>query len=244
MAQAIFGSPVKKVYGETVSLTTTAKHLLYRPGYQEVMFYCPTAWRMGIAPRLAVVKYYDVSATSYTDYTAEATDRDNSTHVPLDAMATGDYLYLGFTDPVRGFYFNIDSTNKNANAATLDMEYCSAISGGVGTFTDVASDSDGTDDSGATLAQDGLYSFTLPAVVRGAITVLGGGQLYWYRFKPSAALSATVDLIDIIPACDTTNYAYMEAGIAYQFSLNLAQNGAFEFDHTSSDTLDVTWIAH
>jgi hypothetical protein len=68
--------------------------------------------------------------------------------------------------------------------------------------------------------------------------------LYWYRFAPADALSATVDLIDIIPACDTVNYAYMEGGIAYQFALNVADNGAFEFDHTATGTLDISWIQH
>ena len=242
MAQAIFSSPIKKVYGETVSLTTTAAHLLYRPTYHEVMFYCASAWRMGIAPRLSRVKYYN--ASTYTDYTTEAIDRVDTTHVPLDAMATTHYLYLGFTSPVRGFYFNLDATNKNANAATLDMEFCSSISAGVGTFTDVAGDSDGTDVAGATLGQDGLYSFTLPSVVQGALTGIDNEPLYWYRFAPSATLSATVDLIDIIPACDTVNYAYMEGGINYQFALNIAQNGAFEFDHTATGTLDVSWIGH
>jgi len=242
MATATFGSPIKKVYGETVSLTTTAAHLLFRPTYHEVMFYCSTAWRMGIAPRLASVQYYN--GTTYSDYTFQAIDRDDTSHVPLDAMATSHYLYLGFADKVRGFYFNIDGTNKNANAATLDMEYCSAISAGVGTFTDVASDSDGTTAGGVTLTQDGLYSFTLPAVVRGSITTLSSQQLYWYRFAPSATLSATIDLIDIIPACDTTDYAYMEGGLGYQFALNLVQNGAFEFDHTGTGTLNISWIQH
>lgn len=243
MATATFGSPIKKVYGETVSLTTTAAHLLYRPTYHEVLMYCSTAWRMGLAPRLSRVKYYN--GTTYTDYTKQAMDRDDTTHVPLDAMVATHYLYLGFTDKVRGFYFNLDGTNKNAtDPSTLDVEYCSSISAGVGTFTDVADDSDGTKSGNITLAQDGLYSFTLPAVVNGVITALGVEPLYWYRFAPSATLSAAIDVIDLIPACDTTNYGYMEGGINYQFSLNTVQNGAFEFDHTATGTLDITWIQH
>ena len=311
---SVYGSPVRKRYGETVSLTTTAAHLLFRPGYNEVKMYCATDFRVGLAPRLARVKYYN--GTTYTDYTSQATDRDDTTHVPLDAMTTAHLLYLGFTGKTRGFYFNIDGTNKNDNAATLDMEYCydiadssyvkitgtvsgaltvgetmtggtsaqtatlvygpagatyivvksvsgafaigETISGasqnistvtdirsaqGLGFFTDVASDSDGTTSGGATLAVDGLYAFTLPAVVRGAITALDGEPLYWYRFAPSATLSATVDLIDIIPACDTTNYGYANAGIAENYSMNTAQCGAFEFDHASSDTLYIDWIA-
>ena len=313
MATAVFGSPIKKVFGEQVSLTTTAAHLLYQPTYHEAKLYCPTAWRMGIAPKISGVKVGVVAGT-FTDYTAQAIDRVATTHVPLDAMATTSYLYLGTTEPTRGFYFNVDGSNKNDEAATLDWEYCYDISDGTylkltgtvsgaltvgetvtgqtsgatavvvqsnaaniivksmaGSFalledvdgaaetcddvsaidkvargtafwTDVASDSDGTDVAGDTLKQDGLYTFTLPAVVNGFVTNLGTG--HWYRFAPSAALSATVDLVDIIPACDTVNYAFMEAGVEYQFALNVAQNGAFEFDHVGSDTLNVTWIQH
>lgn len=242
MAQAVFGSPIRKVYGETVSLTTTAAHLLFRPTYHEVMLYCSSAWRMGTAPRLAAVEYFN--GTTYTSYLSQAVDRVSTTHVPLDAMAATHYLYLGFTEPVRGFYLNV-ATNVNAIAATLDMEYMSAFAAGVATFTDVASDSDGTDSGGVTLAQAGLYSFTLPAVVHGIIAALNSNEdLYWYRFAPSTTISATVDVVDIIPACDTVNYAFMEGGIQYQFALNIVQNGAFEFDHTATGTLDISWIQH
>ncbi len=313
MAQAVFSSPVKKVYGESVSLTTTAAHLLYRPTYHEVMFYCASAWRLGLAPKLASVKYYN--GTTYTDYTTEAIDRVSTTHVPLDAMAATKKLYLGVTAPVRGFYFNI-ATNVNANAATLDMEYCydvsrpgyltltgtvsgaltvgelvtGSVSGATGTlvyddgstyivlkdvagtfalaenaagatqacntitaraptavgtgyFTDVGTDADGTDTGGVTLSKPGLYGFDLPAVVEGILAGINGTPLYWYRFAPSATLSAAVDAVDIIPACDTVNYAYMQAGIS-EFAMNVTQNGAFEFDHVGTDTLYVDWIQH
>ena len=314
MAQAVFSSPIRKVYGETVALTTTAAHLGVMPGYHEVMLYCASAWRLGLAPRLARVKLYTGSA--YIDYTAEATDRLAATHVPLDAMPVTKKLYLGFTDPVRGWYEIIDDTNKNAVNTTRDVEYLYDVSGpgyqtltgtvsaaltvgetitgsvsgatgvavydngstylvvktvtgqfaigenaagatqacntltnisptvvGTGYFTDVASDSDGTDSTG-TLAQDGLYSFTLPSVVRGALAGIDNESLYWYRWTPGNTLSATIDVTDIYPACPTVTYAYMEGGMVYQFSLNTDKVGAFEFDHTATGTLDVTWIQH
>tara|TARA_Y100000310_G_C20701833_1_gene830681 strand:+ start:5206 stop:5802 length:597 start_codon:yes stop_codon:yes gene_type:complete len=198
---------------------------------------------MGIAPRLQTVRF-GTATTATANYTSQAIDRDDTTHVQLDGMTSSQYLYMGLTGKGRGFYFNMDGTNFNDVAATLDMEFASAISAGSPTWTDVASDSDGTDSSGDTLKQDGLYSFTLPAVVKGIIPFLDTEPLFWYRFAPSTTLSATVDVIDLIPACDTTNYSYMEAGLAYQFALNLAQNGAFEFDHTATDTLNITWIQH
>lgn len=316
MAQDTFGSPIKKIYGEQASLTTTALHLGFRPNYHEVLMYCPSAWRMGLSPRLARVKFFDGATSSYTDYTLQANDRDTTTDVVLDAMATNDYLYLGFTENTRGFYFTMDGTNKNVNNVSLDMEYLYDVSGpgyktltgtvsgamtvgetitgsvsgatgihvydngsttlviktitgrfaigenaagasqacntltvieptgtGTGYFTDVGGDSDGTDSSGS-LAQSGLYAFTLPATVRGAITAIGAEPLYWYRFAPSGAFSANVQVNMIYAATDTVNYGFMEAGISYQFSLNVAQSGAFEFDHTASDTLDITWIRH
>ena len=79
---------------------------------------------------------------------------------------------------------------------------------------------------------------------RSGLSGVNAQPLCWYRFTPGTALSATVDAVDIVPACDTTNYAYMEGGISYQFALNTAMCGAFEFDHTSSGTLDVSWIQH
>jgi len=243
MATATFGTPIKKVYGETVSLTTTAAHLLFRPKYHEIMMYCATDWRMGFGPRLAKVLYYD--ASTYTDYTTYAADRNDATHVPLDGMLANHILYLGVTEPTRGFYFNIDDSHLNDEAATLDFEYCSAISSsGVATFTDVANDSDGTNSVADTLKVDGLYAFTLPAVVRGVVPSLSPGPLYWYRFKPSATLSAEIDLIDIIPASDTVSYGYMEGGLSYQFTVDTVRNGAFEFDHASTDTLYITWVEH
>jgi hypothetical protein len=249
MAQATFGSPIKKWYGEQVSLTTTAAHLAFLPNYHEVTLYCSSPWRMGIAPALVAVWYYDATDGSYTPYTQSATDRSTGTHVPLDAMATGDYLYLGFSEPSRGVYIDV-SANVNAEAATLDVEYCSTTmtSTAAVAFTDVAGDSDGTDSGGATLAKDGLYTWNLPTAWKrsriGTWAKPYGPDCYWIRFKPSASLSATVDLLEVIPACDTTNYAYMEGGVIYEFSLNVANTGAFEFDHTSTGTLNVNWIMH
>ncbi len=237
MAQAVFGSPIRRVYGETVSLTTTATHLALRPGYKEVMFYCASDWRMGIAPGLQRVFLYEATGGTYTDVTANVTDRSSSTHAGLDAMAATGILYMGFDNYCpRGVYFDVGS-NVNAEAATLDVEYWNGSA-----WTDVAGDSDGSDNGGATLAQDGLYTWTLPASA--TTTVNGVPNLHWIRFKPSAALSATVDLDEIIPACADTNYAYMNGGVVYQFSFNTVRDGAFEFDHAATDTLYVNWIDH
>ena len=241
MSIGTFGSPIKKVKGETVSLTTTAAHLAVEKAYHEVMLYCSSAWRMALAPKIKAVFVYTAATATYSiNYEPTVTDRTTS-HMPLDAMLVADICYIGTTEPTRGFYIDLHATNLNANAASLDVEYSSAYDGTTITWTDVSTDSDGTLTGTETLSTDGLYAFVLPATVECPVN---GVTAHWIRFKPSATLSATIDVQNIIPAADTVNYAYMEAGQSYQFSLNRAEVGAFEFDHTATGTLDVSWILH
>ncbi len=248
MATEIIGRPITRIYGEQVSLTTTAAHLAFMPNFKEILFYCPSAWRLGIAPRLKHCVLYDGS--DYTDYINSVTDRSSATHMPLDGMTTSKYVYLGFVSPSRGVYFDLDTSHKNAETATLDVEYCSTAvaNGATIAFTDVAGDSDGTDSPGATLSKDGLYAWTVPSAwVESTLGTFASplfSKCYWIRFKPSATLSSEIDVIEVIPAAYDTNYGFMEAAMSYQFALNTDKNGAFEFDHTSTDTLDVNWITH
>jgi len=163
--------PLNEIEGESaaITLSTTADYLALKPGYREFIVFCASLWRLAISPALKAVAYYDVSLLQYAPYTTQVTDRDSSTHLQLDAMATGDIVYLGFSDRVLGVYFDIGS-NANAETATLDVEYSSTTQVKSGTnvttaiaFTDVAGDSDGSDSGGATLAVDGVYTWTLPS---------------------------------------------------------------------------------
>lgn len=252
MATAIFDSPLKEIEGETIALSTTADYLLVKPGFHEVTMYCASQWRLALSPPLLHCLYYDTSAGTYTEYKTQAADRDDTTHVPLDAMATGDYLYLGFSEPALGVYFNIDASNKNDNTATLDVEYCSTAVPGTLAFTDVSGDSDGTDSAGDTLKQDGVYTWTLPSPASTwKESTLGTSatplytKCWWIRFAPSATLSATVDVIDLIPVYQNTNYKYMEAGIEYQFSINIAKVSGFVYKATAgTPSLNIGWIKH
>jgi len=219
-------------YDQTINIAGTPSN--YRalvPGFSDYRMVCDTAWRLSLAPKILHVLYYDATDGSYTDYTTQATDGLSTTHVPLDAMATDDYLYIGTTG-ISWLYFDI-GTNANAEAATLDMEYCStAATASAGpTFSDVAADSDQTTNGGATLAIDGEYVFTKPASVRSKLGTLVAptySKCYWLRFKPSAALSATVDINEIIPVYpDATNLAYMSAATEYIVRLNPAKVGGW-----------------
>lgn len=249
MAQSIYGVPLKAMEGETKALSTTAGYLAIKPGFSEVKMYCATAWRLALSPKLLHALYYAAAAGTYTEYVQLVTDGSSSTHMPLDAMLTTDIVYLGTRAPVLGFYIDV-GTNVNAVTATLDVEYCStAVAlGATIAFTDVAGDSDGTTSGGKTLAQDGVYTFTLPSIVEsylGTYATPRFTKCYWIRFKPSAQLSATLDLNEIIPVYKNANYAYMEAGQEYQFSIDQADVGGFVVLATSgTPTLNVSWIRH
>lgn len=301
---------LKRFYGETVSMTTTAQHVAVPRGYHEIKHYAASAYRLGLAPSLEKVFYYN--GTTYTDYTDYARDKSSSNHVPLDGMTTAHYLYMGFSECPRGVYFDI-GTNIQDEAATLDVEYCydtsdgkyqkltGTISGaltvgetvtgqtsgvtatlvysgatyivvknatgdftdgedvdgaaqtcddltaiayeadGTGYFTDVANDSDGTNSVADTLKTDGLYTWDLPASVEAKVNGVSG--LHWIRFSPSATLSATVDINQIIPACIDTKYGYFEGGTPFEYPIDIQKVGAIETDmDAGSDTLNVTWI--
>lgn len=238
MAQATHGSPIREFKGETKALSSTAGYVTLEPGFQEVMLYCSAAWRLHLTPRLAYVLFYSASAETYTDYSPQVRDRVASTHAPLDAMTTSDYLYVGCSDTFLGL--NVDmGSNVNASTATLDVEYWNGTA-----WTDVSGDSDGTDDGGATLGQDGVYTWTLPT--DWAKTVVNElSPFYWIRFAPSDTLSATVDVAGLDSIARDTNYGYWEAGTPYQFSLNIDKVGALQVIVASgTPTLNITWIRH
>ena len=236
MGQSITTSPIRALEGETLVLATTIKGVTVPVNFHEAKVYCASQWRLGLAPILR--KNFVYVGTTYTDYTTYLTDKLSTTHMPLDAMATSSYCYFATLEEVRGFYFVIDGTNKNANAATLDFEYYSATG-----WTDVAGDSDDTTSGGAALAVSGVYTFTLPASTKLAVNSVG--DYYWYRFTPSAALSATIDITEVVPVYSSSSLAYMEGGIEYQFSINKDKVGGFNVSATSgTPTLDLSWVKH
>jgi hypothetical protein len=252
MAQAVFGSPILEVEGETKALSTTAGYIAVKPGFHEMKLYCASQWRLALSPALLHCLYYNGS--TYTEYKTQATDRESTTHVPLDGMTTAHYLYLGFSEPALGVHITMGSNVNAADPTTLDVEYCStAVAlGATIAFTDVAGDSDGTNSGTVTLAQTGVYTWTLPTPdttwkrsTLGTAAIPLYSNCYWIRFAPSATLSATVDLNEIIPVYRNANYSYQEPGVVEQFSFNTAKvGGLVVIAIAGTPTLDVTWIKH
>jgi hypothetical protein len=251
MSNSVYGIPLRALEGTTKTLATSAGYVAVKPGYHEVKMYCAAQWRLALSPALLHAVVYTAATGAYVDYVQKVTDGDSTTNLPLDALLTADMLYLGFSEPALGVYFDI-GTGVQAEAATLDVEYCSVAmtSAASPTFADVADDSDGTTSGGATLAVDGAYVWTLPAAWKNSkIGTFADpkpfADCYWIRMKPSATLTAETDILSIIPIYQNANYGYMEPGMEYQFSFAPSKTGGFVVAATSATpTLNITWIKH
>jgi len=259
MPTPTYNAPLIEVLGESaVTLSTSVPGLVsarriinntyadLNREFKAVKLYCASDWKFLTTPRIKVVWYYDTSATTYYNYTQKVINCDVSDHLPLDGMVhgtTGDYLYVGCVDTFLGLYFVVDSSNKNANTATLDVEYYNGSD-----WTDVTGDSDGTDSSGAssgaTLEQSGNYVWTLPTTWA-RVAVNGSEKLYYIRFKPSATLSAAVDIEGMVAINKGTSYGWVPGGQTESFTYQSDLVGGLQYLSVSgTPSLYITWIRY
>lgn len=253
MATATWDKSLIVQEGESaaVGLTTTRSSLAIKPGFDGVQLYSSSAWRLALAPALLQVYFYSASAGTYTSYKAEATDRLTTTHVPLDAMGITDWLYLGFSAPALGVYINMGSNVNSENTVTLDVEYVDTANAQEATlgFTDVGGDGDTTSSGNATLAVDGFVTWDLPTDwVRSTLGTHAdqiGHKCYWIRMSPAEkALSALVDLLQIIPLYKNTNYGWQEASTTYILEFDSNKCGGLTLMGSATQNLNVTWLRH
>ncbi len=180
-------------------------------------------------PRLTVLFTND-SLVTFTDDSVHAQDGLSTTDFELDAMllAPTGRFYLGSPVPFRGFAVDMDASEVNAVTSVLTMFYWNGSA-----WTDT-SDTDGSASGGATFAQDGNVTFTVPATWAAA-TLFDIGDadattwkpdrskfnilnraLYWLRGEVSATLSAATSVNQLRALNASTNYAEIEAGQTVQ----------------------------
>lgn len=219
--------------------STVPQYIARQPGFRYVDMYGSAAFKWQPTPGITVVLYYTGATGVYKGLTERykdyVTDKVSTTHMPLDAMLTGDKVYLCLTDTITGLYITIDGTNKNAIDATLDVEYWNGTA-----WTDVANDVDATKTGNATLNKTGAYTFDVPS---DAETTVNGITGRWIRFNPSTTLSATIDIIEIIPICKGANYLIVPATTRHRENLHFVKaSGIQVLSVTATPTLDITWL--
>ena len=211
------GPALKRSEGESLALTTTRLYTQRFPWARECQLYVPTESRLLISPRILKVWRFAASGSTYTDLTANTTDRDSATTGSISAILSTAFIYISSNYRFRGFYCNM-SSSVNANAATLTIGYWNGTAWGA-----VAGGSDGTASGGATFAVDGEVSWTLPSdeVTTDVNGVLGA---YWIRLSVSATLSASTAIEELILLHQNVNYDYIQGGL---HTFNCDQVGGF-----------------
>lgn len=189
--------------------------------------------RVNLNPWLTVLKTTDLLATkaNLTDYSEAAQDGSTSTDVvlsSLDTLANLGAVYIGSHVPFAGLTVDVDSAN--GTAATLAVTYWD------GSAWSNITPTDGTASGGATFAQDGDITWTIPAAwVTGKLETavataakrigLFQQELYWVRLAVSAALDSSTTLNSILAINRSTAYAELVSGVPWEQAVNVGPGG-------------------
>ena len=177
--------------------------------------------RYSLNPYLIVGKTTDalVAVANFTDASSSMQDEDTATTLVLnsfDTAANNDYLYIGSHIPFRGVRVIIGGANSNASVLTVKYRKSD------GTWADISA-SDGTDSGGATFAQTGNVTWTLPtdwvtaslvatgdtslpAIGAAKINIATEPTVYWTRWQVSAALDSAVTATGMLAMNRSTAY--------------------------------------
>lgn len=192
-----FARGLRKVSSESdaaVSTTVTAKAV--PKGVDEVTIKLTAAGKFNLCPRIKAALFYDSAAGTYTRFEDRINDNGSTkTTTLLDSMLAADKIYI-CTDVksgrFRGMEVLMNDSSPNGNASVMTVKYGDDDD----SWVDI-SDTDGTDSGGATLAQDGQITWTLPGSAWIETTV-NGITGYWVQINISAALDADTEIEEII----------------------------------------------
>lgn len=246
---------IRDMYGEALTVPASSgspTSFAVRPGYTKVLVEPAAASRIQLAPKVKAAFFYDNSAAAGSKWidllggNEALLDRgqSNATGTTLDSAQAADFIYLGFDFPVRGV--EVDVVSANATASVLAATYSKDDD----TFAGLT-ETDGTASGGASLAQDGQITWTVPTdwAKSDLRTVLSddlapGAQLYWVRLAFGGGLDADTELNTISALNETSGVGgYFKASTEYTFEID-DEVGALEViaQAASPTTLNVTWI--
>ena len=229
-----------------VALTTTAAFTSLPRGTEYVSIIPRNAvtavvYRYMLNPYLTVFKTTDalLTAAAITEASADVQDGDTATSIDLSSLgaaAAGDFVYIGSHVPIRGIRIIIGDTNSTASVMTVKYRKSDD------TWADITA-TDGTASAGATFAQTGNITWTVPtdAIARSlqaisvtdAATVLAVAlqpwfmvkPMYWYRIEVSVALDASVTVTGMQSMNRSTAYAELPVDVGDSFRIAQVPGG-------------------
>jgi hypothetical protein len=188
--------------------------------------------QLALCPWLSILKTSDgfAAAANATDYSDAAQDGDTSSDVVLssiDTLANGDSLWLGSHLPFSGLTLDVDAAN--GNASVLAAHYWN------GTAQTTLTPTDNTASGGASIAQDGTITWTVPtdwvpAKLRSLVSATvplpyAEETLYWARLSWSAALDSSTTLNSILALPRSTAYFELPADWELALRVNRGRGG-------------------
>lgn len=221
------------------ALSTTAAFIAFPRGANYLTltprnFATAVVAKFSVNPFLVVLKTTDSLAalSNLTDASEALQDSDTGTSLSMnsfDTLANGDILYVGSHIPFRGVRIIIGSTNSTSSVLTVKYRKSDD------TWADITA-TDGTDSGGATLAQTGNVTWTLPtdwktaSLFAAGDTTLRDGHLlnpevYWTRWEVSAALDATVTITGALAMNRVTTYAELASGQSWEQTIHKGWRG-------------------
>lgn len=240
MATEVISGPIGEIRAASTAaggtaLTTTATTIGLPPGTRLVTitprnFATAVVVKWAVNDYLHVLKTADSLRSNPTDYSSEAQDNSADTDVTLSSLntlANGDALYVASNRQYRGVLVDVDAANGTSSILTVKYWDGSA-------WTD-SSDTDGTTSGGATFAQDGSVTWSMPSDwARASLTEIGETsrpfaysekQYYWTRWEVSAQLDSSCTLNSFMPLNRSTAYAELTVGQPFQFSVKQGEDG-------------------
>ena len=161
------------------------------------------------------------TGANYTDVTTNVTDGAAGTVMAINSYGThaaGDWVYIGYTTKFEKIRIKV--SNTNGNAVTMVLSYPNNAND-PSSFGTASIGSDATASGGATLAQNGLVTFTKPADwVQQAYPNSGGVKGYYMRMSFSGALDSSVSIAQINVVRETQAERFWVVGNALYRSFN------------------------
>lgn len=194
-----------------------------------------------MCPYGVILKTADKFVTPMIDISEDCQDGSTSTTPDFNSLPTyanGGAIFIGSKQPFRGLIVDVQNTNSNASVLTASYP------DGMGGYTSLSA-SDGTASGGATFAQDGAITWTVPTtgpnglwkaqtlteiletsgITTSAKIPYPDERFYWVRLVVSAALDSTVSVNSIHLMNRSTAYAEMIANQVVQFRINRGVGG-------------------
>ena len=261
MSTRITDEPISGHYFESLAAGLSNAAINYynvRRGFREYLFQPANTTggffiHVWLNPRISGMWWYKSSNDSYTDLIdgGVLVNRANAGTSTITTMPSTDAIYIVTKDVVGGFYFDLTALNNNASVITV------TYSDSATTIAGALTETDGTDVAGATLAQDGLVTWTAPTdqvITDGRKLGLPGlppTELgFWYKVTVSLALD-TISFAQVAAVNkDANNYLRFRANtvpnmVEYTEDINDQQVGSIGIrgsETTATYTLGANYI--